>query len=74
MTKYPQSRSQTRVKNFRSTQDMRDQLEAARMNASNDWEEKFVATALEKFNAYGNEAFWTEQQDAILLRISGEED
>ncbi len=48
-------------------------LESARMNAANDWEEKFVADLKEKFDQYGIRMFISELQQEHLERIADDE-
>lgn len=49
-------------------------LEDARMSASNDWEEEFVAKAQANYDKYGMGMFWSEAQDKTLRRIAGPDD
>ena len=46
-------------------------LEDARMNASGDWEEAFVADMKERFDEYGMSMFISESQQKRLERIAG---
>lgn len=46
-------------------------LEDARMNASNDWEEAFVADMKDRFDEYGMNMFISESQQKRLERIAG---
>ncbi len=48
-------------------------LESARMNAANDWEEKFVADLQKKFDLYGKRMFISELQQEQLERIADDE-
>ena len=45
-------------------------LEAARMNAANDWEESFVAGLIEKFEKYGSGMYLSDLQNDRLKRIA----
>ncbi len=48
-------------------------LESARMNAANDWEEKFVADLQNKFDLYGKRMFISELQQQHIERIADDE-
>jgi len=45
-------------------------IEAARMNAANDWEENFIAGIAEKFEKYGSDMFLSDLQDDHINRIA----
>lgn len=45
-------------------------LEAARMNAANDWEEKFIADMTEKFKQYGSGMYLSDLQNDNIKRIA----
>lgn len=49
-------------------------LEDARMAASSDFEEEFVAQTKENYNQFKAKMFWSEKQDQLLRRIAGPED
>lgn len=49
-------------------------LEDARMSATTDREEEFVAQTKEKYDKWGGRMFWSEKQDAWLRRIAGPDD
>ena len=45
-------------------------IEAARMNASNDWEENFIAGLIEKFEKYGGGMYLSDLQNDHVNRIA----
>jgi hypothetical protein len=45
----------------------------AEMNATNDWEEKFVSDLKDKFDQYGRRMYLSENQREHLERIAGDE-
>ena len=45
-------------------------LEAARMNAANDWEESFIAGLIEKFEKYGSGMYLSDLQNDHVNRIA----
>jgi len=48
-------------------------VESARMNAANDWEEKFVAGIADKFKEFGSQMYLSDLQLEHLNRIAGDE-
>lgn len=48
-------------------------LEDARMNASSDWDESFVASMKERFDKYGRSMYISESQSKQIARIAGVE-
>lgn len=48
-------------------------VESARMNAANDWEEKFVAGIADKFKEFGRRMYLSDLQLEHLNRIAGDE-
>lgn len=48
-------------------------IESARMNAQNDWEEKFVAWIIDKFERFGRGMYLSDLQLEHLKRIAGDE-
>ncbi|MBP8789661.1 MAG: hypothetical protein KBH41_19790 [Azonexus sp.] len=48
-------------------------MEDARMNASTDWEESFVADMKERFDKYGMGMFISDAQREHLERIANDE-
>lgn len=45
-------------------------LEAASMNAANDWEENFIAGLIEKFEKYGSGMYLSHLQNDHVNRIA----
>lgn len=45
-------------------------LEEARMSAANDWEEKFIAGLIEKFNKYRGGMYLSDLQNDHIKRIA----
>lgn len=45
-------------------------IEAARMNAANDWEENFIAGITEKFERYGGGMYLSDLQNYHINRIA----
>lgn len=50
-----------------------DLVESARMNAANDWEEKFVAGIADKFEEFGKRMYLSDLQLEHLNRIAADE-
>jgi len=48
-------------------------VESARMSAANDWEEKFVAGIIDKFERFGRGMYLSDLQLEHLNRIAGDE-
>ena len=59
---------------YKSMSEFESCLEDARMQASNDWEEEFVAKSKDNYDKYGMGMFWSEAQDKTLRRIAGPDD
>lgn len=62
------------VDHYNSMSEFEVILEDARMSASNDKEEEFVAQTKKKYNDWGGGMFWSEKQDRWLRSIAGAED
>lgn len=45
-------------------------LEAARMNAKNDWEENFISDLTEKFKEHGSNMYLSDLQNERVNRIA----
>jgi hypothetical protein len=57
---------------YTDSDELESLLEDARMNASTDWEESFVADMKERFEKYGMGMFISDAQQKHLERIAGE--
>jgi len=59
---------------YESMSEFEVMLEDARMSASSDREEEFVAKAEANYTIYGGRMFWSEAQDRWLRSIAGDDD
>ena len=53
--------------------EFKELIDCARMNAANDWEEKFVAGIADKFKEFGRRMYLSDLQLEHLNRIAGDE-
>ena len=62
-----------RVQDLYEEKEFEELLEAARMNAANDWEESFVADMKDRYTQYGRRMFISDTQKDHLERIANDE-
>lgn len=55
---------------FDSASDFEALLDAARMAASNDWEESFVRNVKQRYERFGTDTFLSDKQLAALEKIA----
>lgn len=63
----------SRVQDHYDEADFEELLETARMNAANDWEERFVADMKDRYGQYGRRMFLSDSQQETLERIANDE-
>lgn len=62
-----------RVQDLFKDGDFESLLESARMNASNDWEESFVADMKTRFDQYGKRMYISSAQKDQIERIANDD-
>lgn len=62
-----------RVQDLFKDGDFESLLESARMNASNDWEESFIADMKTRFDQYGKRMYISSSQKDHLERIANDD-